>query len=81
MPALPSARNWRYLGFATKISTTPIPRMITAVLKLLEPTSPTTGSRVSIVLAINQKPVVFFFVLLICHTRKRITAIFENSEG
>ena len=35
--------------------------MITAVLKLLEPTRPATGSKVIIVLQINQNPVVLLF--------------------
>jgi len=55
--------------------------MITAVLKLLEPTRPATGSKVIIVLQINQNPVVLLFVLLICHTRNNITATLENSDG
>ena len=60
---------------------TPIPRMMIAVLKLLEPTRPAMGSRVSIVRHMNQKPSVRLREFSICQVRKRMTATLANSEG
>lgn len=42
-PVPPIHRKGKNCGFATKIRITAIPRIIIAVLKLLDPTSPTTG--------------------------------------
>ena len=81
IPAAPIPRKGRYLGCATKIRITPIPRIIIAVLRLFVPTSPTIGNSAAIVWSINQGLSVFFFRLLILNDRNSITAAFANSAG
>ena len=55
--------------------------MITAVLRLLVPTSATIGSTIPTTTTRFKKLFRFFFCLLTIFARKRITASFANSEG
>ena len=59
----------------------PTPIMIMAVLRLLEPTSPTIGRMLTSTSPINLKLVVLFFVRSVTQARRRTTATLANSEG
>ena len=73
--------NCPYLGLATKIKITPIPRIIMAVLKLLAPTNPTTGRIISIIfIMVRIFPMSFTFFVTIW-ARNRIKATLANSDG
>lgn len=81
IPAMPIPTNCRYLGFATKINITPIPRMIIAVLRLFVPTKPTIGRRAAIILIINQILSVLPFPRSTIQAKNKMTATLANSEG
>ena len=81
IPITPITTNWPYLGLAMNTRTTPIPRMMIAVLKLLAPTSATIG-RIDTMIFIRVRifPISLTFFVMIA-ARKRITATLANSDG
>ena len=73
--------NWAYFGLAVKIRITAMPRIITAVLKLLAPTSPTTGRANSMILNNVVSFPIFLTFFVTSHARNTINATFTYSDG
>ena len=80
-PRRPMKINCPYLGLATNISITPIPRIMMAVLKLLAPTRPTTGRIISIIFSMVRIFPISLTFLVTIWARNRINATLANSDG